>query len=283
MKLAFPVATPETADETMLALRGDLAEHFRLLSKLDYAGAELMVRDPAQLDADKIRTLATEAGLSIPAVSTGQLRKEDGLQLCHLDLAERRRAVARTKAVIDFAAALGAPQVNIGTLRGQLPGGAQREAAIRAAVESLSELLSYAEGRGVGLAIEPQNRFVINWLNTVGEALGWLDSFAPHRCSLLYDAYHALFEERSLYASLIRAFPRVSHVQVADTNRLAPGGGQFNFAEFVRVLAALGYEGYISVEALPRPTAAEAARRAARCLLPLLVEEEEFTEYRGEG
>jgi sugar phosphate isomerase/epimerase len=270
MKLAFPVATPDTRDESMLALRGDLAEAFRLLDRLGYRGAELMARAPRELDAARVRTLAGEFNLALVGVSTGQLRKEDGLQLSHPDCAERERAVARTKEVIDFARAVGAPQVNIGTLRGRLPNLELREAAREAAAESISELLDYALKREVGIALEPQNRFVSNWLNSVGETLEWMSRFEQPNLSLLFDAYHALFEEASVYAALIRAFPRVSHVQVADSNRLAPGGGQIHFGELLRVLAALGYRGYVSVEVAPLPSAAEAATRAARCLLPLM-------------
>ncbi len=272
MKLAFPVATPETEDAAMLALRGDVEESFRLLAKLGYQGAELMVRDPNRLDAARIEALAEEFKLGLPGVSTGQLRKEDGLQLCSLEQPARSRAVARTKEVIEFAAAIGAPQVNIGTLRGHLPGAAEQDEALAAARESLDELLSYALERKVGIAIEPQNRFVSNWLTTVGETLDWMRQFSQPNWSLLFDAYHALFEEPSLYASLIRAFPHISHVQVADSNRLAPGSGQVNFGELMRVLGALGYRSYVSVEVLPQPTGPEAAARAARCLLPLISE-----------
>lgn len=275
MKLAFTVATPDTADATMLALRGDLGESFRLLARLGYQGAELMVRDPAGLDPTHIQALATELGLEIPAVSTGQMRKEDGLQLCHPDPAARARAVARTREVIDFTAALGAPQINIGTLRGHIPNSADRKEALAAARDSLDELLDYALARQIGIALEPQNRFVINWLNSVGETLAWMRHFSQPNLSLLFDAYHALFEERSVAAALIRAFPRVSHVQVADSNRLAPGCGQFHFGEFVRVLHALDYRGYVSVEILTQPDGAEAATLAARCLLPLIQETSE--------
>jgi sugar phosphate isomerase/epimerase len=59
-------------------------------------------------------------------------------------------------------------------------------------------------------------------------------------------------------------------VQVADSNRLAPGGGQVHFGELLRVMAALGYGSYVSVEVLPLPSAAEAATSAARCLIPLM-------------
>lgn len=272
MKLAFPVATPDTRDETMLALRGELADSFRLLQQLGYSGAELMVRAPREVDAARLRSLAAEFQLALPAVSTGQMRKEDGLQLCALDAAARALAVARTKEVLDFTREVGAPQINIGTLRGHLPPGEQREAAREAAAESLRELLTYAETRGVGIALEPQNRAVSNWLNTVQETLSWMKQFAAPHLSILFDAYHALFEEASVYAALIRAFPHVSHVQLADSNRLAPGRGQVHFGELLRVLAALGYQKFISVEVLPLPSAAEAAAQAAHVLRPLLEE-----------
>jgi 5-keto-L-gluconate epimerase len=272
MKLAFPVATPDTQDESMLALRGDLAESFRLLSQLGYDGAELMVRAPRELDAARLRALADEFGLTLVGVSTGQLRKEDGLQLCSLDRAARGRAVARTKEVVDFAREVGAPQVNVGTLRGHLPNTEQREAAREAAAESLDELLGHALTREVDIALEPQNRAVSNWLNSVGETTAWMARFSQPNLSILFDAYHALFEEASVYAALIRAFPHVSHVQVADSNRLAPGGGQVHFGELLRVLAALGYRRFVSVEVLPLPSAAEAATKAARVLRPLLEE-----------
>ncbi len=272
MKLAYPVATPDTRDESMLALRGDLAASFLLLSQTGYRGAELMVRAPRDLDAARVRTLAGEFNLELVGASTGQLRKEDGLQLCHPGRPERERAVARTKEVIDFAREVGAPQVNIGTLRGHLPNSELREAAREAAAESITELLDYALKRDVGIALEPQNRFISNWLNSIDETLDWMSRFERPNLSLLFDAYHALFEEASVYAALIRAFPRVSHVQVADSNRLAPGGGQVHFGELLRVLAALGYRGYVSVEVVPLPSAAEAARQAARCLNPLIEE-----------
>lgn len=278
MKLAYPVATPDTTDPTMLALRGDPAESFRLLNKLGYEGAELMVRDPGDLDPARISTLAAEFSLSIPAVSTGQLRKEDGLQLCDLNEAERLRAVARTKEVIDFAAAVGSPQINIGTLRGHLPTSPARARSLEAARESISELLGYALKKRIGIALEPQNRFVINWLNTVGEAQGWMEQCEQPNWSLLFDQYHALFEEPSVYASLIRVFPRVSHVQVADSNRMAPGSGQVNFGELIRVLRALGYQGFVSIEIVQQPNGAEAAARSAGYLLPFILEHETAAE-----
>lgn len=271
MRLAFTVATPDTADPNMLALRGDVGANFAALARLGYHAAELMVRDPGQLRVADILRQAQNHGLTLPAVSTGQLRNEDGLSLCTLDDAARTLAIDRMKAVIEFAAALGA-QVNIGTLRGQLAGGAQAEAMRAAARHSFTTLLAFAEQANVRVAIEPQCRYVVNWLNTVAEALAWSESLHPQSLTLLFDLYHAALEERSVAASLIRAFPHVSWVQVSDSQRHAPGTGHFATADFIRVLRALNYSGYISVECLQLPDGLHAATIAARTLVPLLAE-----------
>ncbi|MCI0422622.1 MAG: sugar phosphate isomerase/epimerase, partial [Acidobacteria bacterium] len=269
MKLAFTVATPDTADLGMLALRGDLEENFRFLAGLGYQGVELMVRDPSHLDASWVREVADKLGLGFAAVSTGQLRKEDGLELSQLDSELRAKAVARGKQVIEFASRLGT-QVNIGTYRGRLAQGEERTASLAAARESFGILLDYASERDVTLAIEPQNRSISNWLNCVNETLAWKNKFPHPNLKLLFDVYHALLEEPSLYASLIRAFPATSLVQLSDSNRMAPGSGQLHFGDLLRVLAALGYEGFLCVEILQVPNSHEAATQAARYLKPLL-------------
>jgi sugar phosphate isomerase/epimerase len=199
------------------------------------------------------------------------VRKEDGLSLASIDPGSRQRAIDRTCAVIDFAASFGA-QVNIGTLRGHL--GAQRGETQKLATDALARLLEYADGAGVILAIEPQSRFVIDWLNSSDETLRYIQGFAGPRPSLLFDVYHAMLEERSVAAAAIRARAAISYVQVSDSNRLAPGCGQFAVADALRVLRALDYNGYVSVECLQRPDSKTTATRAARFLTPLLDEED---------
>jgi 5-keto-L-gluconate epimerase len=256
MKLAFPVATPDTADANMLALRGPVERSFATLARLGYEGTELMLRDPGLLHASQLANAARDQGLTIGAVSTGQLRKEDGLSLCDPDDAKRRAAVERMKAVLDLSGELGA-QVNIGTVRGPL-------GSLDAARRSFDELLEHSR---TPMAMEPQTRWVINWLNTIGETLEFI---GDRTISILFDLYHARLEERSVYASLIQAKTRVSWVQFSDTNRRAPGWGGGDFNDPLRVLEALGYDGFVSVECLPLPSAEAAAEQGVRWLRPLL-------------
>lgn len=272
MKLAFTVATPDTHDMSMAAFRGSGLEHaFCTLSQLGYHGAELMVRNPAELDCGEIERLTARYQIAIPAVSTGQLRKEDGLVLNARDAALRGQAVRRTREAVDFAGRFGA-QVNIGSLRGQMPIGSERAAAMDAVRASLTELLEYADGRGVALAIEPQCRYISNWLNTVSEAMQFIRSFPATQPYIVFDVYHAMLEESSVAAAMIAGRERISWVQFSDSQRGAPGDGQMNFGEHIRVLHALCYDGYLSVECNPLPDAETAARRAAAHLQPLLAQ-----------
>lgn len=249
----------------MLAWRGDVAEGFALLDKHGYTAAELMVRDVSLLNAKDILRQAGNENIAIPAVSTGQLRKEDGLSLCAPDREARQIAIDRTKAVIDFAAHFGAV-INIGTLRGQLPTGTEREAAVLAAQQSIAEILEYAARVQVTVNIEPQCRYVINWLNTVDSVLAFANSFGTLRPYVLFDLYHAMLEEESVYAALIRARDQIRWLQIADTNRRAPGQGHWNFAEWFRILRALKYEGYVSVECMQGESSERTLAGASRFL-----------------
>jgi sugar phosphate isomerase/epimerase len=270
MKLSFTVATPDTADTGMFAMRGPLEQSFATLGRLGYDGVELMVRDVSQIQAAAIKSLAAAHHLEVKAVSTGQLRKEDGLSLNDLDRDRRRHAVERTKAVIDFASEFGA-QVNIGTLRGLLPHGADaRQESVDRARDSISDLAVYAHDKGIFIALEPQCRFVVNWLNTVAETIEFIRSMNTRHVRMMFDVYHSSMEEPSLLASMIVARDRISWVQVSDSNRRAPGMGHLNFGDIMRVLQALGYKGYVSVECLPVPEPAIAAEAAIRHLKPFI-------------
>ncbi|MBF0432017.1 MAG: sugar phosphate isomerase/epimerase [Fibrobacteria bacterium] len=274
MKLSYALATPETEDAKILAARGGLEENFKMLSDLGYPGIELMIRDPKKLDVGEIKDLCKEYNIEITSVSTGQLRKELGLQLCSIDAGVWSQTIDKTLEVIDFTAEFNT-QMNIGTLRGTMP--IETSESVRAkeqAVIALNKLLDYSQTKKMNIALEPQNRYTINWLNNAGETLEFINCFSQKNLKMVFDAYHWLLEEPSLYASLIKAYSYVSHVQFSDSNRLAPGWGQMNYPDIVRVLRALNYTGYITIECNQTPDTYQAAKQAIDYLLPFLNETE---------
>ena len=268
MKLAIVVST-HAAQFSAVAFKGDFARAIEGVARLGYDGAELAVRDPALLDAGAVKQLLDGYGLAVPALGTGQAWGEEGLSLTDAAAAVRRQALARLQAHADLAAILGA-RVIIGLIRGKLRG--DMAAPQRTwAVAGLRQVAAYAAERGVELVVEPINRYETNFLNTVAEALAFLDEVAAPNVGLLFDTFHANIEEPSLAASLRAASPRLRHVHVADSNRWAPGSGHLDFAAIIATLRALGYDGWLSAEILPLPGNAEqAAAQTIAHLRPLL-------------
>jgi sugar phosphate isomerase/epimerase len=63
----------------------------------------------------------------------------------------------------------------------------------------------------------------------------------------LADFYH-MDEEREPIGEAERSAPELAHVHVADTGRLNPGTGRYDYPAFFGALKRGGYEGKISAE-----------------------------------
>src|SRR5262249_37149248 len=118
-----------------------------------------------------------------------------------------------------------------------------------------------AHGYGVPILFEPLNRFETNVINTVEQALTLLRQLRTQNIKLLCDLFHMNIEEVSIEGALRTAGNSLGHVDFVDSNRLAMGSGHIDPAPVKRALYEIGYNGYLSAEALPVPTPAEAAQR----------------------
>jgi len=273
MKLSYTVATPDVQDEKILALRGDFESNLAQLSNYGYHGVEVMVRDVSTLEASYIKGLCKRHNLEIAAISSGQLTFEDGYVLSATDEGWRQKSVEATKKVVDFTKAVGTDIINIGTLRGKLPDDPnERQAADKAMVKSMAEVLDYAASQHVVVAFEPQCRYVVNWHNATHETFEWMQQLGRSNFKILFDVYHSMVEDLSVNASIIKYIPDIAHVQISDSTRLAPGKGQWNLHDIIRLLKAAGYGNFISVEVLQKPAGLDAARQAAAYLLPVISE-----------
>jgi D-psicose/D-tagatose/L-ribulose 3-epimerase len=73
-------------------------------------------------------------------------------------------------------------------------------------------------------------------------------------------------EERSVPAALVTAHRSglLRHVQLSDSNRLAPGWGFLNWADIFATLDALDYDRWICIEALQSPESEAVAMQGHR-------------------
>jgi sugar phosphate isomerase/epimerase len=259
MKLAYTVSTPDTKGNT-LAYRGKPEEIFPVLREIGYHAVELFVRDPRDMDQDALCHELEKHGLQVAAVGTGPLFSEDKLTFTSADEKVRIEAIERTRAAINFAARFGA-QVNVGKLRGDISKENPSESWSRMK-QAFQNVCAYADLKNISITLEPQNRFAINNLNTTQNAINWINEQKLPNLFLMLDVFHMNIEDQSLSASIIEAKDHTIHIHFAENNRGVPGTGHIAFAEVVRVLKAIGYDRYISMEIDQLPDCRSAAKAA---------------------
>lgn len=273
MKLALATPTPEVEIPIPVALlSGTFSERLQKAARLGYDGVELMVVRPGQLDARAIHTQISESGLAVVAIASGAIYLLDKLTLLASDVEVSRQATVRLHALIDFAAALEAPLVTIGSFRGRLAWAGGQPARKRL-IEILQMAAEKGAERGVRLVLEPLNRYESDLLNNADEGLALIAEVGHSHLGLLLDTYHVNIEEASLTEPFRQgiAAGKLWHVHLGDSNRLPPGEGHLDFPSIIATLREMDYQGYLSAELLARPdpdTAAEATIAYMRQVVP---------------
>lgn len=131
----------------------------------------------------------------------------------------------------------------------QVPEGFDRHTARKQILEFLTMVGPIAQKNGIFLVIEPLNKKECNILNTVGEAMTYVNEINHPNIQCLVDSYHFWLENESL-ANILDAGDAIRHVHVADKDgRVAPGrSGTADYRPFFAALKKIGYDEAISIE-----------------------------------
>jgi sugar phosphate isomerase/epimerase len=233
-------------------------------TELGYDAVEVSFRDPGNDELEQLSEAICKAGLVVSAVATGQSYVQDGLSLTNLDPLAQKNLRDRMLRFIDFAAPWQAILI-IGGVRGMLaPEQNIKQKQIQTAIEAIQTYAKYAKQVNVRLAVEPINRYETNFLNTILQALHFIEGIGEENLFVLPDTFHMNIEEVSMSRALELAGEQIGYVHFADSNRLAPGQGHIDFNELANVLHQVSYDGYISAEILPLPDSRTAAELAIR-------------------
>ena len=237
-----------------------LPEACRKAKALRYDAIEIFPPGP-ELDAALIESSLKESGLKLAAMGTGAGWVLKKLTLTSTDAAVRREAREFTRGVIDLAAKFGAPAI-LGSMQGRWSADVDKTTAINHLRAALEEFGEHAKKQGVTFLLEPLNRYEGNVVNTIEDAVGVVRSLATRNVTILADLFHMNIEETSIAGALRAGGSLITHVQLADSNRRPAGHGHTDFREVASVLKSIGYQGYLSAEALPWPNPDDAARLA---------------------
>ena len=235
----------------------------RMAAELGFAAVEIFPESAETFPRAALRRLLAAAGLGLAAVGTGAGWLKHKLHLCHADPAVRERARDFIGAIVDVAGECGAPAI-IGSMQGRSEGEVSREAALEHLAAALRGLGERAARHGQVLLYEPLNRYETNLFNRQADAAGFLDRCDSPSVQLLCDLFHMNIEEPDMAGALRACGSRVGHVHWADSNRLAMGLGHTDPGPVVAALKAIGYQGCLSAEVFPLPSAFVAAHKSAQ-------------------
>ena len=128
-----------------------------------------------------------------------------------------------------------------------VPEGFDRETAARQIREFLDLCADVSEQTGVVVAIEPLRRAESNIINLVSEGAHLARQIARPGVRDLGDTYH-MEQEGEPLSALVEARDVLAHVHVADTGRLAPGTGVYDYVSLFGALRDAGYDARVSIE-----------------------------------
>jgi sugar phosphate isomerase/epimerase len=271
-KIAYMSVTPDVNGPMPLSWVADLDTVIPALTGLGYTGIELQTRKPTEFDWAATKKKIDASGLQIVGISTGPIGIEDGLYICHKDADGRKQAIERYKTVLDLAGEWGVDS-SIGGFRGRASMMESRATALDHFRQTVGELATYAKSKGRKIVLEPQCRINTDFLMTMAETVEFIQSMEKDGIDNLVleaDMFHQALEEKSIVAAMVTARPYLAHVQLGDSNRLAPGQGFLPWRDIIETLRALKYDAWLSMEFTQKPDSPTCAKQAMEFIRPLV-------------
>lgn len=159
------------------------------------------------------------------------------------DLVQRYAATA-----VERAASVGGKVMVVGSGGARnVPEGFSWDEAWAQLVHAFRLLGQEAAKWDVIIAIEPLRRQESNIVNYVSEGVMMAKEVNHPNVRVLADFYHIVEGDEPL-EHLLEAAPYLAHVHVADSGRLYPGSGSYDYRTFMRYLRRAGYDARISME-----------------------------------
>jgi len=222
---------------------------FHLLPRIaagGFDGIEVPILDPAAFAVDAVRRELDRLGLARTAVANVPA----GTSLASSDGGQRQRAREHVAACIKAARDLGAGVLAgpMYTPVGFLTGQRRTSEEWKWTVDSWQHLAGVVDDAGLEIGLEPLNRFETYFLNTAADAARLCGEIGDPRIGILVDTFHANIEEKSIGAALRHAGPHLKHLHVCENDRGIPGSGHVAWEEFFGAVAALGYDGWLTIE-----------------------------------
>lgn len=237
------------------------ADILRELKQTGFDGVEIPIFDISSVaHYRELGHLLDDIGLERTAVA---IMPDPEHSPTSADAANREAASDHLKRVLECADALGVRLVSgpyfqpLATFTGERP--SERE--LDCCAQVLGPIADAGASSGIRCAIEPFNRFEAHLINTAEQAIAFCGRAGSSNLGVLYDSFHANIEEQDPLAAIadLHAAGLLFHIHIAENDRGTPGRGHAPLRETIATLKALGYDGWLTIEAFGRGVPALAA------------------------
>lgn len=270
MKLAVAIAGREAQPSAFVVWRG-FEESIAKAADMGYHGVELALKTAEDVNPTQIDKWLSQSNMEVSCISTGQVFAALGLYFTHHDSSARERVIRVFAGLIHLAKDFG-KLVNVGRTRGFIDKNQSYDEAERLFIDTTRQICDIAGEHGVSIVIEPVNRYEINFVNNLDEGAEILAKVGRENIGLMPDVFHMNIEDAHIGESLTSHSDLVKYIHLADSNRLAPGWGHLDFKDVFSGLLRGRFNGWASIEILPKPDPDSAAKQAVEAVLPLIEE-----------
>ncbi len=228
-------------------------QHFSIIDKLKvcgYDGIELFLGEGDEKHYSVLGTHLANIKMGVTAVAS--LAPEQNI--ASPDPKIRQAGLDRLKWSIDMGAAANV-EVICGPFHSSFAFFTRRPPtpAERAwSTEMLYKAAEYASDRQILLTPEALNRFECYLYNTMADLKGLVEEVAHPALRAMYDTHHGHIEEKGQKEAINCIAAHLSHVHISENDRGTPGSGQIHWEEVFATLKAIGYDGWLTIEAFSR-------------------------------
>lgn len=233
---------------------GHIWDGLNAVSKAGFKFVELSLRSANDVDREELKQRLSDLNLRVTAIATGQACLFDNLCLGSDDEGIRDNTINHFKKITSLAKEINSMAVIIGGIRGRLAGdGVDFQRNFENGVSAIRECALFAETLAIQLLIEPINRYETNWIFSAKDGCDLLEKIGVDSVKLLLDTFHMNIEEANMVDAVRNTGNRLGYMHFADNTRQAPGQGQTNFTQILKVLEEINYSGPVVAEVLPLP------------------------------
>ncbi|MGI9484511.1 MAG: sugar phosphate isomerase/epimerase family protein [Geminicoccaceae bacterium] len=237
------------------------SEQFSLLEKLKNAGYDGVEIPLFEGTPEHFRTIGDairNAGLACTSVT---VLPDEAHSAISADPVSRKGAVDHLTWAIECSEAL-CSELLCGPFHQPLAvfsGEGPREEELAFCAEVHRQAADRAAQSNLVLALEPLNRFECYILNTMADTQDYVRRVNRPNFGALYDTFHANIEEQEPIGCIALTGDVIKHVHISENDRGTPGNGHIDFTATMKMLHAIGYDGWLTIEAFGKSLPALAA------------------------